>query len=98
MATVLTEKVHAFEAASGRRIPYEIQARRPGDVAQVYADPSLAQRLLGWRTQLDVHAMCRDAWRWQSMNPTGYERAKSEVRARSGRKPPRTDRSSDAVL
>ncbi|RNF83300.1 UDP-glucose 4-epimerase GalE [Montanilutibacter psychrotolerans] len=91
------ELVHAFEAASGRRIPYEIQARRPGDVAQVYADPSLAQRLLGWRTQLDVHAMCRDAWRWQSMNPTGYERAKSEVRARGVRKPPQTGQSSDAV-
>ena len=66
------ELVHAFERASGRKIPYEIVARRPGDVAAVWADPSLAHRLLGWRAELDVDAMCRDAWRWQSMNPDGY--------------------------
>ena len=64
--------VHAFERASGRAVPYEIVARRAGDVAEVYADPSLAHRLLGWRAELDVDAMCRDAWRWQSMNPDGY--------------------------
>ena len=64
--------VHAFERASGRAVPYEIVARRTGDVAEVYADPSLAHRLLGWRAELDVDAMCRDAWRWQSMNPDGY--------------------------
>jgi UDP-glucose 4-epimerase len=66
------ELVHAFERASGREIPYDIVARRPGDVATVYADPSLAAELLGWRAALDVDAMCRDAWRWQSMNPEGY--------------------------
>jgi UDP-glucose 4-epimerase len=66
------ELVRAFAHASGRRIPYEIVARRAGDVAEVYADPSLAQRLLGWRAELDLHAMCRDAWRWQSKNPLGY--------------------------
>ncbi len=64
--------VHAFQQASGREIPYEIVARRPGDVAEVYADPTLAQQLLGWRATQDVDAMCRDAWRWQSMNPCGY--------------------------
>jgi len=64
--------LHAFERASGRAVPYEIVARRAGDVAEVYADPSLAHRLLGWRAELDVDAMCRDAWRWQSMNPDGY--------------------------
>src|SRR5690606_14972803 len=64
--------VRAFERASGREVPYEIVARRPGDVAEVYADPSLANRLLGWRAGLDVDAMCADAWRWQSMNPRGY--------------------------
>jgi UDP-glucose 4-epimerase len=53
-------------------VPYEIVGRRPGDVAEVYADPSLAHATLGWRTMLDVDAMCRDAWRWQSMNPDGY--------------------------
>ena len=46
--------------------------RRSGDVAEVYADPALAHRLLGWRAQLDLDAMCRDAWRWQSMNPDGF--------------------------
>lgn len=66
------ELVQAFAKASGREIPYEIVARRPGDAAEVYADPGLAQRLLGWRAELDVDAMCRDAWRWQSMNPHGY--------------------------
>ena len=72
------ELVRAFEKASGRDIPYQIVARRPGDVARVYADPSLAQRLLGWRTRFDLDAMCRDAWHWQSMNPNGYERGKAE--------------------
>lgn len=66
------ELVRAFERASGRRVPYEVVARRPGDVAEVYADPSLAQRTLGWRAELGVEAMCRDAWRWQSQNPQGY--------------------------
>ena len=58
--------------AAARRIPYQVVARRPGDVAEVYADPSLAQRTLGWRAELGVEAMCRDAWRWQSQNPQGY--------------------------
>ncbi|MBB1060621.1 UDP-glucose 4-epimerase GalE [Marilutibacter spongiae] len=66
------ELVRAFERASGRRVPFEIVARRAGDVAEVYADPTRAHRLLGWRAQLDVDAMCRDAWRWQSLNPMGY--------------------------
>ncbi len=64
--------LRAFEAASGREIPYRIVDRRAGDVAEVYADPTRAERLLGWRTALDVDAMCRDAWRWQSANPDGY--------------------------
>jgi UDP-glucose 4-epimerase len=76
--------VHAFEKASGCHIPYEIVARRQGDVAQVYADPSLARHLLGWRARLDVDAMCRDAWRWQSMNPDGYQQTKGGVRTRAG--------------
>jgi len=64
--------VRAFERASGREVPYEIVGRRDGDVAEVYADPSRAQALLGWKAALDVDAMCRDAWRWQEMNPRGY--------------------------
>jgi len=69
------ELLKAFERACGREIPYEIVARRPGDVAEVYADPAMAERLLGWKAALDVDAMCRDAWRWQSMNPRGYAAA-----------------------
>jgi UDP-glucose 4-epimerase len=64
--------VRAFEDASGRRIPYEIAPRRPGDAASCYADPALAQTLLGWKASRDLAAMCRDAWRWQSQNPKGY--------------------------
>src|SRR5690606_11648500 len=67
--------VEAFASAATREIPYQIVARRPGDVAEVYADPSLANRLLGWRAERDVQAMCRDAWRWQSRNPQGYPAA-----------------------
>jgi len=69
------ELVAAFEAASGRVVPYEIVARRPGDIACCYADPSFAQRMLGWRAERDVSAMCADTWRWQSLNPGGYDGA-----------------------
>lgn len=64
--------VEAFARASGREVPHQVVARRPGDVAEVYADPGLARELLGWSAEFDVDAMCRDAWRWQSMNPDGY--------------------------
>ena len=67
------EMVRAFEAASGRAVPYRIAGRRPGDVAACYADPSLARTVLGWQAQYGIEEMCRDAWRWQSMNPEGYE-------------------------
>lgn len=66
------DMVHAFEQASGRRIPYEIVARRPGDIAECYADPALAERLLDWRAEYGVAEMCRDTWRWQERNPRGY--------------------------
>jgi UDP-glucose 4-epimerase len=66
------ELVHAFEAATGQRLPYEIVPRRPGDIAQCYADPALAQRRLGWRAKRTLEQMCADAWRWQSLNPSGY--------------------------
>ena len=64
--------VKAFEKASGRPIPYQIVDRRPGDVAQCYADPSLAAELLGWRAQRDLQQMCADSWNWQQNNPDGY--------------------------
>jgi len=66
------EMVEAFHRASGRDIPYRIVSRRPGDIAACYADPSLAERLLGWRAEYDLERMCRDVWRWQSQNPNGY--------------------------
>lgn len=66
------ELVNAFELASGRQIKYRLVARRAGDVATCYADPSLAKKLLGWQATLGIEAMCRDSWRWQSQNPQGY--------------------------
>jgi UDP-glucose 4-epimerase len=66
------EVVRAFEQASGKRVPYRVAARRPGDVAQCYADPSLARELLGWEARRTLAQMCADAWRWQSANPNGY--------------------------
>lgn len=69
------EMVRAFEAASGKKINYQIVARREGDIAQCWADPSRAQRDLNWRTQLDLTRMCEDTWRWQQMNPHGYQEA-----------------------
>jgi len=62
------EVIRSFEAASGRKVPYRIVGRRPGDIATCYADPSLAKSLLGWEAQYGIDAMCRDAWRWQSMS------------------------------
>jgi UDP-glucose 4-epimerase len=66
------EVVRAFEAASGKPVAYKIAPRRAGDVAQCYADPSLAEALLGWRATRSLEDMCADAWRWQSRNPDGY--------------------------
>jgi UDP-glucose 4-epimerase len=66
------DMVHAFEAASGKTVPYRIVARRAGDVAQCWADPSRAARDLGWRAEYDLPRMCADAWRWQQGNPDGY--------------------------
>ncbi len=66
------EMVRAFEQVCGRAIPYRIVGRRPGDVAEVYADPSLAAKELGWQAERGIEAMVRDAWRWQSQNPNGY--------------------------
>lgn len=62
------EVVKAFAAASGRKIPLEMRPRRPGDIAEYYADAGMAARELGWRTALGIDAMCADAWRWQASN------------------------------
>jgi UDP-glucose 4-epimerase len=66
------EMIAAFERASGKKIPYRIVARRPGDLAEYYADPSLAKEILGWQARCDIDRMCQDTWRWQVMNPEGY--------------------------
>lgn len=66
------EIVKAFEAASGKTIAYQIVARRPGDIASCYADPSLAQQELGWKAEKTIRQACEDSWRWQSQNPDGY--------------------------
>lgn len=65
------DAVRAFEAASGRPVPYQIVARRAGDIATCYADPQLAEELLGWQAGRGISEMCADAWRWRSMNRTG---------------------------
>jgi UDP-glucose 4-epimerase len=64
--------VRAFEQASGSTIPYEVAARRPGDIAACYADPALALCLFGWQASYGIDRMCIDTWRWQSSNPDGY--------------------------
>jgi UDP-glucose 4-epimerase len=69
--TVL-EVIRAFEQASGRSVPYDIVDRRPGDVAESYADATRAREVLGWTAARDLATMCADSWRWQSMNPKGY--------------------------
>ncbi|RMG38756.1 MAG: UDP-glucose 4-epimerase GalE [Gammaproteobacteria bacterium] len=67
------EMVKAFERASGRKVPYRIVGRRPGDIAACYADPTLAREELGWQAEYGLQQMCEDAWRWQEANPGGYE-------------------------
>lgn len=67
------DMVKAFEEASGKKIPYKIAPRRPGDIAECYADPTKAENELGWKTTRGIKEMCEDTWRWQSNNPDGYE-------------------------
>lgn len=66
------EVVKAFEKASNKTLPYEIMPRRAGDIAEFYADPTKAEQELGWKVELSLEDMCRDAWNWQSKNPNGY--------------------------
>ncbi|SAL55608.1 UDP-glucose 4-epimerase [Caballeronia sordidicola] len=64
--------VKAFEAASGKPVPYELVARRPGDIAECYANPAAAAELIGWQAEHGIERMCADHWRWQSQNPKGF--------------------------
>ena len=68
--------VKAYGKACGREIPYEIKARRPGDIATCYSDPGKAERELGWKARFGIEEMCRDSWNWQSANPDGYNTIK----------------------
>ena len=68
--------VKAFEKASGRPVPYKICPRRSGDIAECWADPSLAAAELGWKAERGIDEMCEDAWRWQKKNPYGYSKPK----------------------
>lgn len=65
--------VKAFVTASGKEIPYQLQPRRAGDVAKCFADSTKARQLFDWSCEYDLAQMCQDSWRWQSMNPNGYE-------------------------
>jgi UDP-glucose 4-epimerase len=64
--------VRAFEAASGKAVPYRIVSRRPGDVAACYSDPSKAARELVWKAKRGLSEMMQDSWHWQQINPNGY--------------------------
>ena len=65
--------VKAFEDASGEKVPYRVTPRRDGDIAECYADPAKALKELNWKAERGIEAMCKDAWKWQSQNPKGYE-------------------------
>ncbi|MEX2477345.1 MAG: UDP-glucose 4-epimerase GalE [Gracilimonas sp.] len=67
------DMINAFEKASGKKVPYKIAPRRPGDIAACYADPSKAEKELGWTAKRGIEEMCEDTWRWQSQNPNGYK-------------------------
>lgn len=66
------DMIHAFEKACGKTLPYAIMPRRAGDIAACYADPSKAERELGWKAEFGIEEMCRDQWEWQKNNPFGY--------------------------
>ena len=72
MGYSVLDMVKAFERVTGIKIPYEIVARRPGDLATVYSSPDKSAELLGWKAQYNLDDMCRDTWAWQSKNPMGY--------------------------
>ncbi|MGH1276498.1 GDP-mannose 4,6-dehydratase, partial [Bacillus cereus] len=72
MGYSVLEMVEAFEKVSGKKVPYKITERRPGDVAVCFADASKAKRELGWEATRGLEEMCADSWKWQSNNKNGY--------------------------
>lgn len=77
-STVL-EMINAFNKAVGRELPYKIVARRPGDVPNLTADPTLANKELSWKAELSLDEACSSLWNWQSKNPNGLEGFSSEA-------------------
>ena len=73
--TSVLELATAFSEVSGKDIPYQFVSRRAGDIASCYASADKALELLGWQAKLSITDMCQDSWRWQSMNPDGYNLA-----------------------
>lgn len=71
--TSVLQLISAFEKVSGHKIPFEITARRPGDVPELVAIPTKAETLLNWKAELGVEDMCRDSWNWVDKNPNGYD-------------------------
>ena len=67
------EVLHAYEKACGKTLPYVIDPRRPGDIAECFADPQKALEEMGWKARLGIEEMCASSWKWQSMNPNGYQ-------------------------
>ena len=67
------EMVHAFSKACGHEVAYEIGTRREGDVQDSWANAAKAEKILGWKAKRGIEEICRDSWKWQSMNPKGYE-------------------------
>merc|ERR1719433_281446 len=80
------EMVKAFEAASGKTIPYKMAERRPGDLACVVANPAKAKADFGWETTRGLELMCSSSWHWQSSNPNGYEEESSDTPMDAGGK------------
>ena len=71
--------IHAFSKACGKEIPYVIDPRRPGDIAECYADPTKAKNELGWVAEYGIEEMCADSWNWQKHNPDGYHTVKERI-------------------
>lgn len=69
----VVDVIKAYSKACGKDLPYVIAPRRPGDIAECYADPIKAKNELGWEAQFNIEDMCADSWKWQSMNPNGYK-------------------------
>ena len=70
---LVLDVIHAYSKACGKELPYVIDPRRPGDIAECYADPRKAKEELGWEAQYGIEEMCASSWKWQSMNPDGYK-------------------------